>query len=113
MGQSNIEEEITSPENQRFILHDSQGFEPGDLSKYDVVRAFINKRMAMPKLEDRLHAIWYRMSRYYASWLTSPLCRLCLPVPFVGGRVFEVGDEEILKTIVPGRECLGRNRTKI
>jgi len=61
-GKHNIEDEIISPNNDMFILHDSEGFERLNTSKYDAVREFIEGRRKQPKLEDQLHAIWCALS---------------------------------------------------
>ncbi|KAI6096667.1 hypothetical protein EV401DRAFT_2082972 [Pisolithus croceorrhizus] len=81
-GKANIEKEITSPQNERFILHDSLGFEPADGSNIDTVRLFIEARKRMPHIKDKLHAIW-----------------LCFQVPIIeyGQRLLEEGAEEYLK----------------
>ncbi|KAI6108351.1 hypothetical protein F5141DRAFT_1216102 [Pisolithus sp. B1] len=81
-GRANIEKEITSPQNERFILHDSLGFEPADGSNIDTVRLFIEARKRMPHIKDKLHAIW-----------------LCFQVPIIeyGQRLLEEGAEEYLK----------------
>jgi len=70
-----------SPQNQFFVLHDSQGFEPGDLSNFETVREFVKQRSRhdLP-LSERIHGLW-----------------LCTETPTAGGRVFETGDEELLK----------------
>jgi hypothetical protein len=47
-----------SPINNHFILHDSKGFEPGDLNQYQIVKDFIDKRMGMSELKEKLHAVW-------------------------------------------------------
>ncbi|THH01285.1 hypothetical protein EW026_g1389 [Hermanssonia centrifuga] len=79
-GFSNIEQEITTPENPLFVLHDSQGYEPGETQNLGTLKAFIESRSNMPRLADRLHAIW-----------------LCIEIPIAGGRVTETGDEALLK----------------
>jgi len=79
-GVSDIESQILSPANNRFILHDSQGFEPGEVSNFNIVKKFIEKRSREPHIKDQLHAIWF-----------------CIQVPHVGGRVFETGDEMFLQ----------------
>jgi len=71
--------EITSPQNPRFVVHDSQGFEPGAVDNLNVVKTFLRER-ENAELKDQIHAIW-----------------LCIQVPFAGGRVFEKGDEELVK----------------
>jgi hypothetical protein len=58
-GESDIEQEITSQQNPRLILHDSQGFSHGDADNFKIVQNFIEKRSKMTDLKDRLHAIWF------------------------------------------------------
>jgi hypothetical protein len=58
-GVSNIEKEITSPQNPRFILHDSQGFSHGRGDNFNIVKDFIKTRSQKENLKDRLHAIWF------------------------------------------------------
>ncbi|KDQ53678.1 hypothetical protein JAAARDRAFT_197135 [Jaapia argillacea MUCL 33604] len=77
---SNIENELIPPENPRFILHDSQGLETGEVDNLNKIKDFVKRRMAEPKVQDRLHAIW-----------------LCVEVPRAGGRLFEAGTEESLR----------------
>ncbi|KAH9038296.1 hypothetical protein EDB84DRAFT_1479590 [Lactarius hengduanensis] len=80
-GESDIQQEFGSPENQYFVLHDSNGFEPGDLSNFEIVRTFIMQRsLEHLPLKDRIHGLW-----------------LCVETPTAGGRVFEKGDEYLLK----------------
>ncbi|KAF8879741.1 hypothetical protein BD779DRAFT_1125575 [Infundibulicybe gibba] len=78
-GVSSIHQEITSPKNKRFILHDSQGFAPGETENYNTVKNFILQRANMPDLSDRLHAIW-----------------LCLETPTTNNALLERGDLEFL-----------------
>ncbi|KAH9165399.1 hypothetical protein EDB89DRAFT_2233439 [Lactarius sanguifluus] len=80
-GESDIRQEFVSPENQYFVLHDSKGFEPGDLSNYETVRTFIEQgsQQHLP-MKDRIHGLW-----------------LCVETPTAGGRVFERGEEYLLK----------------
>lgn len=81
-GEAEIEKELISPQNERFILHDSQGFEPAEGSNYDIVKSFIEVRKKMPHIKDQLHAVW-----------------LCFPVPIIenGERLLEDGAEKFLK----------------
>ncbi|KIK20106.1 hypothetical protein PISMIDRAFT_682616 [Pisolithus microcarpus 441] len=92
-GQAAIEKELISPENDRFILHDSRGFEPAEGSNYNVVRTFIEQRQRMPDVKDQLHAVW-----------------LCFQVPVLkyGERLLEDGVEALLKD---GKEVLGDTPT--
>ncbi|KAH9051093.1 hypothetical protein EDB87DRAFT_1572294, partial [Lactarius vividus] len=59
VGKATITHAYTSETNPRFILHDSQGFEPGSLEKWEVVEGFIRDKCdERLKSKDRLHAIW-------------------------------------------------------
>lgn len=57
-GVSDINTEIISEDNDQFVLHDSQGFEPGEDNNFDLVRKFIEKRSAEHHVKDQIHAIW-------------------------------------------------------
>jgi predicted GTPase len=57
-GVANIYDDITSDQNSRFILHDSQGFVAGETQNLETVVRFITERVKQPELKDRLHAIW-------------------------------------------------------
>jgi hypothetical protein len=65
-GEADIDKEILSEANEQFVLHDSQGFEAGEVDNLRTVREFINRRDRMPDIKDKLHAIWYALV---------PLCR--------------------------------------
>ncbi|KAF9513014.1 hypothetical protein BS47DRAFT_1393647 [Hydnum rufescens UP504] len=75
-----IDQELTFDDNRHLILHDSEGFFDGDIKNLQTVQEFIKRRSAERELKDRLHAIW-----------------LCCEVPVSGGRLFELGDEILLK----------------
>ncbi|KIM44169.1 hypothetical protein M413DRAFT_443207 [Hebeloma cylindrosporum] len=79
-GKCDIEQEISSSQNDLFVLHDSQGFEAGEVDNFNTVKTFIDSRARMPEIKDRLHAVW-----------------LCIQIPHVDGRLIETGDEEFLK----------------
>ncbi|KAF9504844.1 hypothetical protein BS47DRAFT_1386146 [Hydnum rufescens UP504] len=78
--QHDIDRPLTSDDNHRLILHDSQGFLGGDIKNLKTVQEFIKRKGAERELKDRLHAIW-----------------LCCEIPVSGGRVFERGDEILLQ----------------
>ncbi|KAI6007079.1 hypothetical protein EDD15DRAFT_2358171 [Pisolithus albus] len=81
-GEAKIEDGLISPQNDRFILHDSKGFEPGEGGNYDTVTSFIEARKKEPHIKDQLHAVWF-----------------CFPVPMVhyGERLLEDGAEKFLE----------------
>ncbi|KAG6371903.1 hypothetical protein JVT61DRAFT_8911 [Boletus reticuloceps] len=79
-GISDIDQEFISPTNERFVVHDSLGFESGDKRNMEIVIDFVARRKAMPHLKDQLHAIW-----------------LCLETPYAGGRLLEGGVEMFLQ----------------
>ncbi|KAH9015929.1 hypothetical protein EDB85DRAFT_1898472 [Lactarius pseudohatsudake] len=78
-GEADIQREFVSPDNRYVVLHDSKGFEPGDLSNFETVREFVRARQKL-SLNERIHGLW-----------------LCTETPTAGGRVFETGDEKLLQ----------------
>ncbi|KAG2125433.1 hypothetical protein DEU56DRAFT_570291 [Suillus clintonianus] len=78
-GEATIDDGFISPQNDRFILHDSKGFEPGGKDNFELVQKFIDRRGKMHDLKDQLHAIW-----------------LCFEIPCTGGRFLETATEEFL-----------------
>ncbi|KAG2746369.1 hypothetical protein P692DRAFT_20836176 [Suillus brevipes Sb2] len=79
-GDASIDHEFISPQNDKFVLHDSKGFEPGEEDNLKIVRDFINRRKNMTSPEHQLHAVW-----------------LCFEIPRAGGRLLETGTEEFLR----------------
>ncbi|KAI6150263.1 hypothetical protein BKA82DRAFT_999026 [Pisolithus tinctorius] len=80
-GQGDIEEELSSPQNERFILH---SYELCEGNNYDTVKAFIANRKRMSHIKDQLHAVW-----------------LCVQVPIAENDepVFEEGPEVFLDDV--------------
>ena len=58
-GKSDIDIGFCDKDNDLFILHDSEGFEPGENAKFNTVMNFIEERSKRPDLSERLHAIWW------------------------------------------------------
>lgn len=55
----NINTEIISPQNPRFVLHDSQGFEPSEIDNLERVKIFVQSRGGDDvDLKDKIHVIW-------------------------------------------------------
>ncbi|KAF8126003.1 hypothetical protein EV363DRAFT_1402063 [Boletus edulis] len=79
-GIADIDKEFISLTNERFVVHDSLGFESGDEGNMKIVKDFVARRNAMPHLKDQLHAIW-----------------LCLETPYAGGRLLEGGVDMFLQ----------------
>ncbi|KAL4065568.1 hypothetical protein V8B97DRAFT_1875147 [Scleroderma yunnanense] len=81
-GYANIEKELISEQNDRFILHDSRGLEPGERVNYGAITSFIHRRRSHPDVKERLHAVWF-----------------CFQIPLVdhGERLMERGMEEFLR----------------
>jgi GTP-binding protein EngB required for normal cell division len=77
-GKASIDHEFISLQNDRFVLHDSKGFEPGEEDNVKIVRDFIDRRRKSA-LEHQLHAVW-----------------LCFEIPRAGGRLLETGTEAFL-----------------
>ncbi|KAJ7018971.1 hypothetical protein C8F04DRAFT_1149193, partial [Mycena alexandri] len=78
-GKHDINKPLSFPENDRIIIHDSQGFEAGEEVNIEKVFEFIDSRSKMSALADQLHAIW-----------------VCAEIPFAGSRLFEAGVEQLL-----------------
>ncbi|KAJ8581727.1 hypothetical protein M405DRAFT_938120 [Rhizopogon salebrosus TDB-379] len=84
-GEAEIDTEFISPKNNRFVLHDSKGFEPGEEDNVNIVQHFIERRGKIPNFGERLHAVW-----------------ICIEIPRAGGRVLETGAETFLKLMLDG-----------
>lgn len=85
-GISDINTAIMARENGRFVLHDSQGFEPGEDRNFQTVVNFLKARKNMPDVKDQVHAVW-----------------LCFPVPLSADeRLFERGVEEFFRMKATG-----------
>jgi hypothetical protein len=57
-GDADINTEFISEQNDKFVLHDSKGFEPGAEDNVKIVQDFIQRRRSEPALKDQLHAVW-------------------------------------------------------
>ncbi|KIK17545.1 hypothetical protein PISMIDRAFT_111162 [Pisolithus microcarpus 441] len=57
-GKASIEKELISQQNDRFVLHDSAGFEPADNVDCNSVKSFVEKRKKQEHAKDQLHAVW-------------------------------------------------------
>ncbi|KAI6103037.1 hypothetical protein F5141DRAFT_1217616 [Pisolithus sp. B1] len=81
-GQADIKKELISQENDRFVLHDSKGFEPAEGVNCDDVKLFIEDRKKREHIKDQLHAVW-----------------LCFRIPIAGhgDRLLEDGAETFLR----------------
>ncbi|KAF9503064.1 hypothetical protein BS47DRAFT_1356472 [Hydnum rufescens UP504] len=75
--QHDIDQELTSNDSHRLILHDSRGLAGGAIENLRTAQEFI-KRSAEMAFKDRLHAIW-------------------IPIP--GGRLFERGNGMLLQNL--------------
>ncbi|KAI6151552.1 hypothetical protein BKA82DRAFT_162692, partial [Pisolithus tinctorius] len=58
-GYHDIEDELVFRNNPRFVFHDSCGFEAGSKQQFDVMKKFVMDRARTPKLNQRIHAIWF------------------------------------------------------
>lgn len=97
-GQHNINKPLSFPENDRIVVHNTQGFEGGEEANIRQVFDFIDRRSKMPALGDQLHAIrsaegTCSRSRLTFSYIPQGLRR----DTFAGSRLFEAGAERILK----------------
>ncbi|KAF8126792.1 GTP-binding protein [Boletus edulis] len=58
-GEHDIEHEISFESNDRFVFHDSRGFEAGGEEELKKVQSFIEECAKEQRLARHLHAIWY------------------------------------------------------
>jgi hypothetical protein len=58
-GEHDIEHELTFPEHDGYVFHDSRGFEAGNETELEIVQDFVGRRLQERRLVDRLHAIWF------------------------------------------------------
>jgi hypothetical protein len=58
VGKANIEKEFASNTNDFCVMHDSEGFEPGDNKTYEVVKQFIEQRRGSREPQRKLDAVW-------------------------------------------------------
>ena len=73
MRVADITKGMTS-QNDRFILHDGEGFEYGKVGNLDVITCFIKERRNHQDIKEQLHAVWcVQIQRIDASNLTSNL----------------------------------------
>ena len=57
-GEANIDTPMISKLNDRFVLHDSKGFEAGEDDNLSKVKAFIERRKNHRDVKEQLHAVW-------------------------------------------------------
>ncbi|OJA11288.1 hypothetical protein AZE42_05694 [Rhizopogon vesiculosus] len=79
-GETDINTEFISEQNDKFVLHESKGFEPGEGDNLEIVQQFIQQRRQMMVLKYQVHAVW-----------------LCFEISRTGGRVLETDTERFLK----------------
>ena len=70
-GKADIEQEFTSKNDERFILHDSQGYEPGNYKVCEILDKFIKERGPDSKrpIAEKIDVIWYVVNK----WITVKL----------------------------------------
>jgi len=58
-GIHDIEHELIFQSNEKFVFHDSRGFEAGSTDEFERLKKFIADRANTTHLKKRIHAIWY------------------------------------------------------
>ncbi|KAF8346248.1 hypothetical protein F5887DRAFT_916923 [Amanita rubescens] len=64
-GAANINAGFTSPHNECLIVHDSEGYEPGDEEKFRILEKSITERSQKETIGERFHAIWLCITAPY------------------------------------------------
>lgn len=85
-GTADINKGFPSQRDNRFILHDSMGFEAGEEVNFKLADDFLTRRREMSDVKEQIHAIW-----------------LCFQVPIAGGRILEAADDYFLKAKADGK----------
>ena len=97
-GGAGINNEIFPVGNDSFVLHVWNSYESGEVENFRILTEFIGHRTGNASMGDRLHAIWYAPP-FYTYDLRVNANRLCIATPFTGGRILEVGEEEIFRVV--------------
>jgi hypothetical protein len=50
------------------IIHDSRGFQGGDVAEVEILKTFLKNRATNPDLIERLHVIWYVAQMILSRW---------------------------------------------
>ncbi|KAJ8503153.1 hypothetical protein ONZ45_g11110 [Pleurotus djamor] len=58
-GEHDINLQYVFKSQDRFVFHDSRGFEAGSTQELDAVKQFIAERASHPHLNLRLHVVWF------------------------------------------------------
>ena len=57
--EANIETPLYSKPNERFVLHDSKGFEPGENDPLFSIKSFIERQKTHEDIREQLHVVWW------------------------------------------------------
>lgn len=57
-GKHNVAQEITWPDRNDLIIHDSGGFEAAGLEEFEAIEEFLKQKSVETEVGQRLHAIW-------------------------------------------------------
>ena len=102
-GEHDIEHEISFRSNDRFVFHDSRGFEAGSEDELHQVQSFIEERAKAERLSKRLHAIWFKSSLLSISPHSDVVnCRYCIPMSD-HNRPITVAEETFFSTCGTGK----------
>jgi hypothetical protein len=69
-GEHNINLELSFSSHDKYVFHDSRGFEAGDDRELEIVQDFVRRRSQERSLNGRLHAIWFVLFAIYSSIFT-------------------------------------------
>lgn len=96
---ADIDQEFKSKNDDRFILHDSRGYEPGNDKVCQILDAFIKERGPDSKrpAAEKIDVIWCVDNKQTAMELINILKRLLITVPYAGSRLIERGDEAVMR----------------
>jgi len=58
-GEHDIDDELVFSNHPGYVFHDFRGIKSGAREEVDILQEFIRRKGSEPKLQSRLHAIWF------------------------------------------------------
>ena len=64
-GEHTIDDELVFSNHRGYVFHDSRGIESGSTEELEILREFIRRKCGEKRLQHKLHAIWFGLSRVH------------------------------------------------
>ena len=81
-GEHDIDDELVITDCDRYVFHDTRGFEAGSDDELKIIREFVRRKSREKRLKNRLHAIWFAFLSLsvYSYEPLRLLFRYCIPM---------------------------------